>query len=117
MSFTPPSAIPVSHTSQVLDLDQPLDDDGLSTDAILSDPTRSALLVVLDEDQEMPPSERHERGTTSRPEGLQQCDESAAAGHIEVSVQLALTLLDETSHTAFLCEPSHSGWLRVALHP
>ena len=51
----------------MLDLDQPMDDDGLSTDAILSDPTRSALLVVLDEDQEMPPSERHERGTISRP--------------------------------------------------
>ena len=51
----------------VLDLDMPMDaaEDSPSTDAILSDPTRSALLVVLDEDQEMPPSERHERGTTS----------------------------------------------------
>jgi type IV pilus assembly protein PilM len=67
MVLTPPSAVPVSNTPRMLDLDQPMDDDGLSTDAILSDPTRSALLVVLDEDQEMPPSERHERGTISRP--------------------------------------------------
>jgi type IV pilus assembly protein PilM len=36
-------------------------DESPTTDAILNDPTRSALLVVLDEDQEMPPSERHER--------------------------------------------------------
>jgi type IV pilus assembly protein PilM len=67
MVLTPPPAVPVSNTPHMLDLDQPMDDDGLSTDAILSDPTRSALLVVLDEDQEMPPSERHERGTISRP--------------------------------------------------
>ena len=61
--FTPPPAMSLG----VLDLDQPMEDaeDSPSTDAILSDPTRSALLVVLDEDQEMPPSERHERGTSS----------------------------------------------------
>ena len=29
------------------------------------DNNRSGLLVVLDEDQEMPPSERHERGTST----------------------------------------------------
>lgn len=66
--FTPPPAAPVS-TKNILDLDMPMEqaEDSPSTDAILSDPTRSALLVVLDEDQEMPPSERHERGTSSRP--------------------------------------------------
>lgn len=62
----PPAPIfktPAPMSLGVLDLDQPMDDgDSPSTDAILSDPTRSALLVVLDEDQEMPPSERHERG-------------------------------------------------------
>ncbi len=63
--FTPPPAKPMG--LGVLDLDQPMEgaDDSPSTDAILSDPTRSALLVVLDEDQEMPPSERHERGVSS----------------------------------------------------
>ncbi len=61
--FTPP---PKSGLG-ILDLDQPMEgaEDSPSTDAILSDPMRSALLVVLDEDQEMPPSERHERGTSS----------------------------------------------------
>ncbi|HEX3135928.1 MAG TPA: type IV pilus assembly protein PilM, partial [Planctomycetota bacterium] len=62
--FTPPPAVPVG--KNILDLDMPMEaaEDSPSTDAILSDPTRSALLVVLDEDQEMPPSERHERGTS-----------------------------------------------------
>jgi len=63
--FTPPPAAPVGGLG-ILDLDQPMEgsEDSPSTDAILSDPTRSALLVVLDEDQEMPPSERHERTTS-----------------------------------------------------
>jgi type IV pilus assembly protein PilM len=63
--FTPPPSKTVG--LGILDLDQPMEgaEDSPSTDAILSDPTRSALLVVLDEDQEMPPSERHERGTSS----------------------------------------------------
>jgi type IV pilus assembly protein PilM len=58
--FTPP---PAKGGLGILDLDQPMEgsEDSPSTDAILSDPTRSALLVVLDEDQEMPPSERHEK--------------------------------------------------------
>jgi type IV pilus assembly protein PilM len=65
-SLTPPSAMPVGQRSAVLDLDQPVnEEESPSTDTILSDPTRSALLVVLDEDQEMPPSERHERSTSS----------------------------------------------------
>jgi type IV pilus assembly protein PilM len=67
--LTPPPAVPVA--KNVLDLDLPMEqaEDSPSTDAILSDPTRSALLVVLDEDQEMPPSERHERGggSSNRP--------------------------------------------------
>lgn len=63
--FTPPPAMPMAKASNVLDLDQPADEESPSTDAILNDPTRSALLVVLDEDQEMPPSERHERGKSS----------------------------------------------------
>jgi hypothetical protein len=63
--FTPPPAMPVAKTPGVLDLDQPAEEESPSTDAILNDPTRSALLVVLDEDQEMPPSERHERGKGS----------------------------------------------------
>jgi type IV pilus assembly protein PilM len=66
--FTPPAAQPVGGKN-ILDLDMPMEqaEDSPSTDAILSDPTRSALLVVLDEDQEMPPSERHERGKANRP--------------------------------------------------
>jgi type IV pilus assembly protein PilM len=65
--FTPPPAMPIGNSLGILDLDQPMEgsEDSPSTDAILSDPTRSALLVVLDEDQEMPPSERHERSTSS----------------------------------------------------
>lgn len=64
--FTPPAPMSLGNNLNILDLDQPMDDgDSPSTDAILSDPTRSALLVVLDEDQEMPPSERHERGVSS----------------------------------------------------
>jgi hypothetical protein len=62
--MTPPPAMSVAQ-GEVLDLDQNSYDDSPSTDAILNDPTRSALLVVLDEDQEMPPSERHERSTSS----------------------------------------------------
>ncbi len=58
--MTPPPANPVA-SGKVLDLDPSENYDSPSTDTILNDPTRSALLVVLDEDQEMPPSERHER--------------------------------------------------------
>jgi type IV pilus assembly protein PilM len=61
----PPPAKSVAQ-GKVLDLDpNEYDDNSPSTDAILNDPTRSALLVVLDEDQEMPPSARHERGGSS----------------------------------------------------
>jgi type IV pilus assembly protein PilM len=64
--MTPPPSPVVPKAAPVLDLDAILpDDDRPSTESILNDPTRSALLVVLDEDQEMPPSERHERGTVS----------------------------------------------------
>jgi type IV pilus assembly protein PilM len=63
--MTPPPSMTVAQ-GKVLDLDPAqYDEDSPSTDAILNDPTRSALLVVLDEDQEMPPSERHERGASS----------------------------------------------------
>jgi type IV pilus assembly protein PilM len=55
LSLTPPNIAPLS------DFDGTQYDESPSTDAILNDPMRSALLVVLDEDQEMPPSERHER--------------------------------------------------------
>jgi hypothetical protein len=68
--LTPPPAFltppPAAAKGKVLDLDPAqYDEESPSTDTILNDPTRSALLVVLDEDQEMPPSERHERGTSS----------------------------------------------------
>ena len=64
--MTPPPATPARG---VIDLDEPMPGQVLeerqSTESILNDPTRSALLVVLDEDQEMPPSERIERPTAS----------------------------------------------------
>ncbi len=63
--MTPPPAAPARG---VIDLDEPMPgqtEERQSTESILNDPTRSALLVVLDEDQEMPPSERIERPMTS----------------------------------------------------
>jgi hypothetical protein len=63
--MTPPPATPARG---IVDLDEPMPgqtDERQSTESILNDPTRSALLVVLDEDQEMPPSERIERPTTT----------------------------------------------------
>jgi type IV pilus assembly protein PilM len=59
---TPPSALPISPGAGLDALpDDEIDRPGEGN----PDNNRSGLLVVLDEDQEMPPSERHERGTST----------------------------------------------------
>ncbi len=60
---TPPAALAIAPSSSGLDA---LPDDEMERAGEGNpDNNRSGLLVVLDEDQEMPPSERHERGTAS----------------------------------------------------
>ncbi len=61
---TPPGAMPISPSSG---LDSLPDDEMERQGEGNPDNNRSGLLVVLDEDQEMPPSERHERGTSAAP--------------------------------------------------
>jgi type IV pilus assembly protein PilM len=59
---TPPAAMPISPGAG---LDSLPDDEIERPGEDNPDNHRSGLLVVLDEDQEMPPSERHERGTST----------------------------------------------------
>ncbi len=71
ISYTPPSVPSAMPVASALDLalpgDEPASGSNPTTDSYANhDSNRSGLLVVLDEDQEMPPSERHERGTISR---------------------------------------------------
>jgi len=68
--FTPPSASPIANMDAALDAALPDDDMGQSGGDSANENQRSGLLVVLDEDQEMPPSERHERGNTSSSAGI-----------------------------------------------
>jgi type IV pilus assembly protein PilM len=58
---TPPAAMPLSPGAGL----DALPDDEMEGSQGNPDNNRSGLLVVLDEDQEMPPSERHERGTST----------------------------------------------------
>jgi type IV pilus assembly protein PilM len=59
---TPAAAMPITTNAE---LDAALPDDEMERHESSNDVNRSGLLVVLDEDQEMPPSERHERGTST----------------------------------------------------
>ncbi len=71
ISYTPPSVPAAMPVANALDLVLPGEESPSGTQPTTdsygnNESNRSGLLVVLDEDQEMPPSERHERGTISR---------------------------------------------------